>query len=104
MWSSTAAIAISRDFYPFINAKFSFVILDKDNTRYTRVTLYGVDKSTGLRSDQSILLITPKSTLAYPDRLRRVSYRDPDTDKFLVFLTDRFDLPALTIADIYRNR
>lgn len=59
---------------------------------------------TGLRSDQSILLTTPKSKLAYSDRLRRVSYRDPETDKFLVFLTNRFDLPALTIAEIYRKR
>jgi len=58
----------------------------------------------GLRSDQSILLATAKSKLAYPDRLRRVSYRDPETDKYLVFLTNRFDLPALTIAEIYRKR
>ena len=43
-------------------------------------------------------------THQYRDRLRRVSYRDPETDKFLVFLTNRFDLPALTIAEIYRNR
>lgn len=57
-----------------------------------------------MRSDQSILLAAPKSKLAYPDRLPRVSYRDPETNKFLVFLTNRFDLPALGIAEIYRHR
>ena len=49
-------------------------------------------------------LQTAKSRLAYPDRLRRVSYRDPDMDKHVVFLTNRFDPTALTIAEIYRNR
>ena len=72
--------------------------------RYTWSASREVDKSTGLRSDQSILLVTAKSKLAYPDRLRRVSFRDPETDKYLVFLTNRFDLPALTIAQIYRKR
>jgi IS4 transposase len=50
------------------------------------------------------VLSTPKSKLAYPDQLRRISFRDPDTDKYLVFLTNRFDLPPLTIAEIYRKR
>lgn len=73
-------------------SQVSFVIRAKDNLRYTWVASREVDKSTGLRSDQSILLATPKSKLAYPERLRRVSFRDPGTDKFLVFPTNRFDL------------
>jgi Transposase DDE domain/Domain of unknown function (DUF4372) len=82
----------------------SFVTRAKDNTRYTRMASREVDKSTGLRSDQTIVLATPKSKEAYPDRLRRISFRDPETNNYLVFLTNRFDLPALTIAEIYRKR
>ena len=62
-----------------------------------------MDKATGLRCDQTILLATPKSKSAYPERLRRISFRDPETGKHLVFLTNRFDLPALIVADIYKN-
>ncbi|MBK7767756.1 MAG: IS4 family transposase [Sulfuritalea sp.] len=109
-WPAGAIVVVDRGYLDFTRLQalhqrqVSFVIRAKDNMRYTRVAWRDVDKSTGLRSDQSILLATPKSRLAYPDRLRRVSYRDPETDKFLVFLTNRFDLPALTIAEIYRNR
>jgi len=109
-WPPGAIVVVDRGYLDFTRLQalhqrqVSFVIRAKDNMRYTRVAWREVDKSTGLRSDQSILLATPKSRLAYPDRLRRVSYRDPETDKFLVFLTNRFDLPALTIAEIYRNR
>jgi hypothetical protein len=109
-WPAGAIVVIDRGYLDFTRLQslhqrqVSFVIRAKDNMRYTRVAWREIDKSTGLRSDQSILLTTPKSKLAYPDRLRRISYRDPETDKFLVFLTNRFDLPALTIAEIYRNR
>jgi hypothetical protein len=109
-WPAGAIVVVDRGYLDFTRLQalhqrqVCFVIRAKDNMRYTRVAWREVDKSTGLRSDQSILLTTPKSRRAYPDRLRRVSYRDPETDKFLVFLTNRFDLPALTIADIYRNR
>ncbi|MDN5836355.1 MAG: IS4 family transposase, partial [Nitrosospira sp.] len=82
----------------------TFVIRAKDNLRHTWIASRKVDKSTGLRCDQTILLITPKSRNAYPERLRRVSFRDPETGRQLVFLTNRFDLPALTIAEIYKNR
>ena len=109
-WPAGAIVVVDRGYLDFTRLQamhqrqVSFVIRAKDNMRYTRVAWREVDKSTGLRSDQSILLATPKSRLAYPDRLRRVSYRDPESNKFLVFLTNRFDLPALTIAEIYRNR
>jgi hypothetical protein len=109
-WPAGSIVVVDRGYLDFARLQslhqrqVSFVIRAKDNTRYTWAASREVDKSTGLRSDQSILLATPKSKLAYPDRLRRVSYRDLDTDKFLVFLTNRFDLPALTIAEIYRKR
>jgi hypothetical protein len=109
-WPVGSIVVIDRGYLDFTRlqtlhqAQVSFVIRAKDNTRYTRLASRVVDKSTGLRSDQTILLATPKSKLAYPDRLRRISYRDPETDKYLVFLTNRFDLPALTIAEIYRKR
>jgi len=63
-----------------------------------------VDHSTGLRSDQTVILTTIGSATAYPDALRRVSYVDTETNKHLVFLTNNFDLPALTITQIYKCR
>ena len=110
VWPAGSIVVVDRGYLDFARLQslhqrqVSFVIRAKDNTRYTWAASREVDKSTGLRSDQSILLATPKSKLAYPDRLRRVSYRDPETDKFLVFLSNRFDLPAFTIAEIYRKR
>ena len=109
-WPAGSIVVVDRGYLDFERlqtlhqGQVSFVIRAKDNLRYTWVASREVDKATGLRSDQSIVLATPKSKLAYPDRLRRVSFRDPETDKFLVFLSNRFDLPALTIAEIYRNR
>jgi len=52
-----------------------------------------------LRSDQTIALLTQNSLNAYPDRQRRVSYRGPQTHRYRVFLANRFDLPALAIAE-----
>ena len=63
-----------------------------------------MDESTGVRSDQVVWLKLPKSVEHYPDRFRRVSYRDPDSGKALVFLTNNLDLPALTIAQLYKCR
>ena len=84
--------------------KVGFVIRAKDNLRYRRIESRPVDAATGLRADQTILLETPKSKASYPERLRRVSFRDPETGKRLVFLTNLFEPPALTIAAIYKNR
>lgn len=84
--------------------QIGFVIRAKDNLRSTWIASRKVDTATGLRADQTILLATPKSKLGYPERLRRVSFRDPQTGKHLVFLTNLHDVPALTIAAIYKNR
>jgi IS4 transposase len=63
-----------------------------------------VDQSTGVRTDQIVILTTLGSTVACPDSLRRVSYLDAVTGKRLKFLTNNFTLPALTIAQIYKQR
>jgi IS4 transposase len=81
-----------------------FVTRAKTNLVFSRRSSRRVDKTTGLRSDQTIVLSGPKTSTLYPDPLRRISYCDPETGQRFVFLTNNFDLPALTIARIYRCR
>jgi len=81
-----------------------FVTRAKSNLQYRRVYSYPVDKLTGLRCDQTILLTGMQTSQDYPIHLRRVKFYDAKHDKLLVFLTNNFDLPALTIADLYRCR
>ncbi len=81
-----------------------FVIRGKKNLDYSRRSYRRVDKTTGLRSDQTILLSGPKSAKLYPEPLRRIAYCDPETGKRFVFLTNNFQLPALTVAQIYKAR
>jgi hypothetical protein len=81
-----------------------FVIRGKKNLDYSRRAYRRVDKTTGLRSDQTIVLKGPKTSKAYPEPLRRIAYCDPETKKRFVFLTNNFQLPALTIAQIYKSR
>lgn len=81
-----------------------FVVRGKRNLRYRRVSSRPVDKSSGVRADQTIALIVGKSKKAYPETIRRVTYFDAETNKRLVFLTNHFGIPAKTVADIYRHR
>lgn len=81
-----------------------FVIRAKSNLRYRRIHSQKVDKSLGLRSDQHIVLTTKKSRDAYPEALRRVTYVDLDTNKRFSYLTNIFTVPAITVADIYKQR
>lgn len=81
-----------------------FVVRAKNNLRYQRLYSSPKDKSTGIRADQIITLLTPKSKKDYPETLRRVSYVDIEKNKRLVFLTNHFDIPALTVANIYKQR
>jgi len=81
-----------------------FVIRAKKNLKYDRIYSQEVDRSTGLICDQVIRLTGIKTSEKYPDKLRRVKYRDPETGKVLVFLTNNIDLPALTIPELYRCR
>ena len=75
-----------------------FVVRTKKNILLQRRYSHPVDKSTGVRSDQTVILRAIESAKAYPDSLRRVSYFDAATNKRLKFLTNNFTLPALTIA------
>lgn len=81
-----------------------FVIRAKRNQKLRRITSRPVDRSTGIICDQVVALILKMSARRYPGRLRRVRYRDAESSKTLVFLTNNFDLPARTIADLYRCR
>ena len=81
-----------------------FVVRTKSNVLIQRRYSHPVDRSTGVRSDQTVILTSFESASAYPDALRRVSYFDAETNKRLRFLTNNFVLPALTIAQIYKCR
>jgi Domain of unknown function (DUF4372)/Transposase DDE domain len=81
-----------------------FVVRSKSNVKLQRRYSHPVDKTTGVRSDHTVILIAVGSAKVYPDALRRVSYTDLETNKRLTFLTNNFTLPALTIARIYKSR
>ncbi len=81
-----------------------FVTRAKKNARFQRRYSRPVDKSTGLRFDQTVVLTGFRSRQQYPDTLRRIGFRDPQTGKRFVFLTNNFTEPALTIAQLYRCR
>jgi hypothetical protein len=81
-----------------------FVVRAKKNFRFRRMCSREVDKSTGVQCDQEVRLSGFYSNKDYPERLRRIRYFDEEREKRLVFLTNNFDLPASTIADLYRCR
>ena len=85
-------------------AQAFFITRAKSNLLFRRVYSRSVDKSTGLRCDQTIALTARKARRDYPQHLRRIKFHDAEHDKDLVFLTNNFDLPALTIAQLYRCR
>ena len=89
--------------YHRLHARY-IVPLEKIDVQLNRLESRPVDQSTGLRSDQIVWLSLPQSVARYPDRLRRVSYRDPKDGRALVFLTNNFDLPALVITQLYKGR
>jgi len=90
--------------FRFVLASAFFVTRTKAGIQLNRLESRPVDRSCGLRSDHIVWLANPQSAVHYPDRLRRVSYRDPEDGKVLVFLTNNFDLPALVIAQLYKLR
>ena len=81
-----------------------FVIRAKTNFQFRRLYSYPIDKSTGLRCDQTIVLTGVGSSTDYPDKLRRIRYFDSDNDMYFTFLTNNFMLPAITIAQLYKCR
>jgi transposase len=98
-----AYIDFERLYQLHLGAAF-FVTRSKRNVLMERRYSRPVDKSTGLRSDQTVILTTLASATAYPEALRRICYFDAETKKRLKFLTNNFALPALTIADLYKQR
>jgi Domain of unknown function (DUF4372)/Transposase DDE domain len=81
-----------------------FVTRSWKNTQFVRISSRRVDETTGLHCDQTIRFSGVHSRSDYPSLARRVRYTDPATAKRLVFLTNHFELPPLTIAQLYRSR
>jgi hypothetical protein len=90
--------------HAFTRSMAFFITRAKKGLDFTRRESRPTDRSTGLRSDQTIILVGPLTSQLYPDPLRRVHYRDLDTGKRFIFLTNNFDLPALTVAQLYKCR
>ena len=82
-----------------------FVTRAKDTMRYEVVEQnFNIDETTGLRTDKTIRLTVAKSKKLYPEELRLVEFFDDTNSELLVFLTNNFDVSALEVANLYRNR
>ena len=81
-----------------------FVVRCKSNIRFRRLYSHPVDKSTGLRSDQTVIPILSKAPQDYPEKVRRIRFYDSENNRYFVFLTNNFLLPALTITQLYKCR
>jgi len=90
--------------YTFHQCLAFFVTRAKGNFQFRRLYSHPIDKSTGLQCDQTIVLTGFYASQDYPEKLRRVCYEDKETEQRLVFLTNCFTLPAITIAQIYKCR
>lgn len=90
--------------YDLHESEAFYVIRAKDNLKFKAVASRKIDKSTGLRCDQTIKLLVPKSIKQYPKKVRRIKYYDHEKDILLVFLTNNFEIEAIEIAAIYKHR
>jgi len=81
-----------------------FVTRTKKGIQFRRRYSHNVDASTGLRSDHTVVLSSSASRKHYPDPLRRIHFHDAEQDRFFRFLTNNFDLPALTVCLLYKSR
>ena len=90
--------------YRLTQASAFFVTRTKQNVKLKRLTSRAKPSGEGIMSDQIVVLATPDSRQHYPDKLRRIRYHDQDNGRYLVFLSNNFDLPALTIARLYKAR
>lgn len=110
IYEAGAFYVFDKGYYDFTRlfriekAKAFFVIRAKSNLKFRRLYSQKVDKSTGLRCDQIIKLTSPKSSKAYPEKLRRIKFYDKTKPKTYVFLTNNFEIDALNIALLYKNR
>ncbi len=109
-WEPGAIYVMDRGYVDFCRlyrihlGQAFFVTRAKKNFRFQRLYSNRVNKSTGLRCDQTVVLHGFYVHKDYPGKLRRIRYFDHKTHKTLVFLTNNFTLPALTIAQLYRCR
>ena len=90
--------------YAMHRARGFFVTRAKVNMNARRIYSAPTDRTTGIICDQTVLLKGFYSTQHYPENLRRIRFKDPETGKTLIFLTNNFVLPALAIAALYKNR
>ncbi len=90
--------------YTFTQNLSTFVTRAKSNFDYRRLYYHKVDKATGLRCDQTIMLNGFYTSQDYPAVLRRIGYFDIETNKKFIFLTNNFALPTLIIAQLYKCR
>ena len=90
--------------YTFHQCLAFFVTRAKGNFQFRRLYSHPIDKSTGLKCDQTIVLTSFYPAKDYPEKLRRIHYVDKETEQNLVFLTNCFTLPAITIAHLYKCR
>ena len=85
-------------------ARSVFLVRAKANLRFRRLYSHPVDRTTGLICDQTIVLTDPRTSDHYPDKLRRVRFQDDSKGEAWTYLTNDFELPALTVAELYRSR
>lgn len=90
--------------YALVRRGVNFVVRAKDNLRFRRIKTARVVAGSGVLADETVVLAIKLSRQGYPRRLRRIEFHDAASGLHLVFLTNRFDLPALTIAQIYKER
>ncbi len=90
--------------YQMHQAAAVFVIRSKTNTGLRRLYSHKVDKTTGVKYDQTVVLTGFYSSKDYPDKLRRIKFYDAEKKRTFIFLTNQFTLPAPIIAELYRYR
>jgi hypothetical protein len=90
--------------YSLEQLKANFVIRSRKNVKFRRLYSRAVDKSKGLACDQTIKLTGVYTPKYYPEKLRRIRFRDRENNNNLIFLTNNFDLPAYTVAQLYKCR
>ena len=93
-----------RRLYRLHQSRAYFVLRSKNNLQYRRRRSHPIDRTTGVRSDQTVLLTGVDTQYWFPDQLRRISYYAADTQNHLVFITNNFTISAATVAAIYRQR
>ena len=90
--------------YALHQAHSTFITRAKSNSRLRRLYSRPVDTTTGLRCDQTVVLTVPASVASYPEKIRLVKFFDQETDKYLAFLTNNFEISALVVAQLYKCR